>query len=265
MKNTIPVLAAALLLGAGRVFAEDYDARLTALGGAVEVRAGGGKDWREAEDEMPLSAGDHVRTGENSSAEITLDDGGVVRLNADTSMEIASADSESASLSLRLGSLVSKIRSGFLKNKRRFEIRTPSAVCAVRGTEFGVEHNEESGETTAGVFDEGELSVSSLDEGGQVVSEGTVEKGNEVRLRRGERGFKPGAMRRLLRHRKALETARGRLTRLQKTWKRLSPEKRQELRGRFMARKAVAGKLREKRGARPGRQRRAVRRKKTGQ
>lgn len=232
------------------VFAEDYDARLTALDGTVDVQAGGENDsWREAEEGMPLSAGDKVRTGEDASAEITLDDGAVIHLNPGSSMEIASLDPGRSSFSLGLGGLVAKIKAGFIKRGKKLQVRTPAAICAIRGTEFGVEHDEAGGETTAGVFDEGSLSVASVDNDGKTLAEEQVGKGNEVRLRAGARAFKPGALRRLLRHRKTLETTRGRLGLLRRNWKRLDPKKRLEMRKRFMARKIFRGVRAAKRGA----------------
>lgn len=255
------ILAACLLAvsGAGSSFAEDYDARLSAFTGTVDVLAQGEADsWRDVESAMPLSAGDKVRTGAESSAEITLDDGGVVRLGPDSAMDISSLNHDSSSFFLKLGSLVAKIRAGFL-NRKQLKVRTPTAICAVRGTEFGVEHDQ-SGETTAGVFDEGSLSVASLDKDGATLAEETVEKGNEVRLRAGARAFKPGAMKRLVRHRKALEAARDRLGILQRGWKRLDPEKRRELRKRFLTRKASKGPRTMKRGAQqqPGPAKKAI-------
>lgn len=251
-------LAAALLAYAGAAsFAEDeYDARLSSIAGTADVQTGGEADpWREAEEGMPLSAGDKVRTGEGSSAEITLDDGGVIRLSSDSSVDISSLSSGSSSFTLRLGALVAKIRAGFIKTRKKMEVRTPAAVCAVRGTEFGVEHDQASGETTAGVFDEGSLSVASTGKDGSVLSEETVGKGNEVRLRAGARAFKAGAMQRLLRHRKTLEMTRKRLGILQRGWKRLDPEKRRDLRKRFLTRKAVIRKVRGiKQGGAPGKQ-----------
>lgn len=252
-KNTLPALTAAflLLLGlAGPACAEDYDARLSTFTGTVDVLAAGETDsWREAEADMPLEAGDKVRTAEESSAEITLDGGALLRLGEDSVTEITSLKTGFSSFFLRAGSLVAKIK-GLLKAGQRFGVRTPAAVCAIRGTEFGVEHDEDGGQTTAGVFDEGSLSVSSLDEDGAPVAEELVEKGDEVSLRAGERKFKPARMRRLIRHRTVLLAARGRLDKLGKNWKRLPPEKRQELRKRFMQRKALGQRVKKVRAAR---------------
>ncbi|MBU2573684.1 MAG: FecR family protein [Elusimicrobia bacterium] len=251
MKNFIPILPAALLaFQLSAAGAQDYDARLSSLTGTVDVLAAGETDsWREAEEEMPLSAKDKVRAGESSSAEITLDGGGVIRLGAGSVVEISSLDSASSSFFLRMGSLVAKIKKELLKRGARLQVRTPAAVAAIRGTEFGVEHDRENNETTAGVFDEGSLSVASLGKDGKTVAEEVVGKGSEVRLRAGARTFKPVAMRRLLRHRKALKAARVRLGLLRKSWKRLDPEKRRELRKRFLARKASRDKRVMKRRA----------------
>ncbi len=240
----------ALLCCGAAARAEDYDARLGPVTGTVDVQAGGETDsWREAESGTPLSAGDLLRTGADSSAEITLDNGGVIRLGADSSLELSSLDTASSSLFLKLGSLVAKIEKEFLKKKGRFQVRTPAAVCAVRGTEFGVEHDEANGETTAGVFDEGRLSVASTGKDGKTLAEGFVEKGREVSLRAGTRAFRPGIMRRLLRHRLALEGVRGRLGALRKSWRRMDPEKRRELRKRFLARRAFRNARAAKRRA----------------
>lgn len=244
MQKYLTILPAAFLLFqlVNSAAAEDYDARFSSFTGTVDVLAAGETDsWREAQEEMPLSAGDKVRTDESSSAEITLDGGGVIRLGADSVVEISSLDPAFSSFFLRIGSLVAKIKKELLKRGERLQVRTPVAVAAIRGTEFGVEHDQENGETTAGVFDEGSLSVTSTDENGKTIAEEMVGKGGEVRLRAGAREFKPGRMRRLLRHKKALEAARTRLDVLRKNWKRLDPEKRRQLRKRFMARKAFRG------------------------
>ena len=254
LKRLASALPAAFLffaLAAGPAAAEDFDARLAAFSGTVDVLASGETDsWREAEAGMPLSAGDKVRTGEDSSAEISLDGSGIIRLGESSSVDISSLDTASSSFFLGMGSLVAKIK-GLLKAGGRLNVRTPAAVAAVRGTEFCVEHDPAANETTAGVFDEGRLSVSSLDTAGRTVTEGMVEKGDEVSLRTGASEIKPGRMRRLLRRRKTLLVARARLGALHNNWKRMPPEKRREMRKRFMARKAIrAGQLNKRRAAR---------------
>jgi len=252
-KNIASVLPAALLFFAfagSPAAAEDFDARLASFSGTVDVQASGETDaWREAEAGMPLSAGDKVRTGADSSAEITLDGSGIIRLGESSEVTASSLKTSSSSFFLSMGSLVSKIK-GLLKKEARLQVRTPTAVAAVRGTEFCVEHDAAANETTAGVFDEGRLDVSSLDADGKTVTEGIVEKGDEVSLRPGEREFKPGRMRRLLRRRTMLLAAREHMPTLHRNWRRMDPEKRGAMRKRFMARKAFQGARKKMRAAR---------------
>jgi hypothetical protein len=256
LKRSLLVLPAALLLFKFSAVAEDFDARLGAISGTVEVLAAPGTDsWSEAEEGMPLSAGDKVRSGEDASAEISLDDGGVIGVGENSTVKVSSLGRSSASFFLDMGSLVAK-KHGLLKKKlERLEVRTPAAVAAVRGTEFCVEHDPTENETTAGVFDEGKLSVSAIDADGRLVAEGLVEQGNEVSLRAGAREVRPARMRRLLRRRTQILAMRGRLGALRQAWKRMSPEKRKELRERFMKRRAMraarGGKAVDRNSARP--------------
>ena len=247
LKTSFLILPAALLLFKFSAAAEDFDARLGAISGSVEVLAAPEADvWSDAEEGMPLSAGDKVRSGADSSAEIALDDGGVIRLGENSTVKVSSLGRSSASFFLDMGSLVAKIQ-GLLKKKlERLEVRTPAAVAAVRGTEFCVEHDQAENETTAGVFDEGKLSVSAIDADGKPVAEGLVEQGNEVSLRAGAREVRPAGMRRLLRRRAHVLAMRTRLTALRKTWKRMPPEKRMELRERFTKLRAARAERRGK-------------------
>ncbi|GAG44063.1 unnamed protein product, partial [marine sediment metagenome] len=60
--------------------------------GEVLVMKEGTNDWVEAEAEMELEVGDTIKTGGNSSAEITFFDGSTMELGAGTEIEILSLD-----------------------------------------------------------------------------------------------------------------------------------------------------------------------------
>jgi len=222
-----------------RAFAEDFDARLGAVSGKTTLLSEGGLGSADAREGTPLYPGDMIRTGENASAEITMDDGAVLKVGPDSSLKISSLGRSSAAFFLDMGSLVAKIQ-GLLKQKmERLEVRTPAAVAAVRGTEFCVEHDKQANETTAGVFDEGKLSVSALDPEGNAVAESLVEQGNEVSLRAGDREVKPVRMQRLLRRKEHIAAMRTRLGVLRKSWKKIPAAKRMKLRERIIKRKAM--------------------------
>jgi hypothetical protein len=85
---------------------------------------------------QPLNPGDRIHTGEGSGAVVVFEDGSKAVLGAGSDFLIEEQTPGSISLNLSLGRMrtwVSKIL------HRRFLVRTPTAVCSVRGTEFQVQ------------------------------------------------------------------------------------------------------------------------------
>ncbi|MBW2027841.1 MAG: FecR domain-containing protein [Deltaproteobacteria bacterium] len=92
-----------------------------------------------------IQVGDIIRAKSKSRAEVTFVDGSVLRLAENTRVEITSymVDKEKTDgiLNLFRGKIQSivKKRAGAVfgrKSKNRYEVRTPTAVCGVRGTDF---------------------------------------------------------------------------------------------------------------------------------
>ncbi|WP_085315780.1 FecR family protein [Derxia lacustris] len=106
-----------------------------------------------------LVEGDRIDTGADGYATLRLGDGSLLRLQADSSAEIARArsyaapDTVGATLKLlrgRVEALVNRLRGG----QPHFDVRTPQATLAVRGTEFRVSSGAEThGEVVHGLVD----------------------------------------------------------------------------------------------------------------
>lgn len=111
-----------------------------------------------------LDSGDSLKTGENSYAELRFSDGSTVKINPETEVSIYRDY-----LSLAIG----YIRLYITKLFPNFEVRTPSAIAGVRGTEFSVEVLED--QTTIVTVYEGEVDVTA--------------QGRTLRLRKGESGI----------------------------------------------------------------------------
>ncbi|MBM3294054.1 MAG: LysM peptidoglycan-binding domain-containing protein [Candidatus Aminicenantes bacterium] len=115
------------------------EAVVTFVKGTAEVRAGEGAPW------TPLALGakvperSAVRTGEASSLEITFENGDSCFLRPRTTLGLSSLQKRGGSffhqLFLQMGKVVTRVRKA-TGAESRFEIRTPSAQCAARGTEF---------------------------------------------------------------------------------------------------------------------------------
>ncbi|MFA5137871.1 MAG: FecR domain-containing protein [Elusimicrobiota bacterium] len=139
---------------------ETWDARVTRVSGQVKVAMAQTPEGGEvdAKADMPLSDGDRVTTGKDGRAEIAFEGESAVELGPNSKVEVESTAKNGTSLRMKAGYLLAKIK--FMLN-RRFRVRTPTSVSAVRGTEFAVEiADEATGKTVVGVFDKGKLAVS---------------------------------------------------------------------------------------------------------
>lgn len=231
-------LAAALaaLAAGGFALAQDdaaapegpVDARLISATGEVFVIS------RESPEEgvpadpdnpTPLEAGDKVRTGADASAEIGLEGESVLELGPESEFTVTSLQREEPSFLLGFGSMMAKIKRLFTK-EGRFVVRTPNAVAAVRGTEFGVEVAEDEGQTHVAVFDEGKVAVTSDDGLGETL----LQSNHETLVRRGVRPVKAERLKHFLKHRQRMKLMRGRLAGLRGRWQRMPPARRAEMR-----------------------------------
>lgn len=205
-----------------------WDARLGAVKGEVSVHTPGGpEDGHAGEEGMPLEAGDRVVTAEGASAEVVLDGGSLITLRESSDFTVDSPSRSDASFTLAFGSLLAKIQKLAAGGLR---VRTPTAVAAVRGTEFGVE--VEGDDTHVGVFDEGKVDVSAAD-GGPAE---TLIANQETRVAKGGRPLHAYQLQRLMRHRALMRGHGRRIAAIRKRWRALPPEQRLELRKKTLER-----------------------------
>ncbi|HBL18786.1 MAG: hypothetical protein A2X36_15740 [Elusimicrobia bacterium GWA2_69_24] len=245
----LALLAAALLRVPSASAAEaDWDTRLAAVQGEVFVVPAGGGEAMAAEAGMPLEAGDEVRTGSDGKAEVAVSADSLLELGPESEFRVDSAARSAGSFTLSLGRLVAKLRSLTLV-RERLSFRTPTAVAAVRGTEFALEVQDDGG-TALGVFDEGKVAVKSMAD--PAVEETVVESSQEVvlpprgqevrsRLRGGKRYLQVDALARLKAWKTGLAKLKARRDAVRRAWSALSREERLERRRKAM--RAFRGKL----------------------
>lgn len=115
---------------------EGFTAKLFTAKGTVEYQKAGTTEWQAVKAPYMLEIGDQIKTGRKSKAEIYIKYGSKVRLGADTQFVLTKVSAEANAVDVLRGKMHAWVR----KFKGRgFSVRTPSAVCAVRGTTFGVE------------------------------------------------------------------------------------------------------------------------------
>lgn len=148
--RTSPLVAtlAAALLSAAALGASAGPA-VTEAAGIVQVQGAGYDSWKNVtQTPLPLSARDQVRTGSRSRAVVTFDDGTRIELGPESAFALEESAASRAGLRLSIGRLKAIVQKAL---SRRFEVRTPAAVCSVRGTEFEV-RVETSGRTHVSLY-----------------------------------------------------------------------------------------------------------------
>ena len=127
---------------------ENFTAKLFTAKGTVEYLKKGDASWAAVKAPFMLEAGDQLRTGPKSKAEIYIKYGSKVRLGEETTFVVSEVAPAGNTVEVLRGKMQAWIRKFA---GRGFTVRTPSAVCAVRGTVFGVEVSE-AGQTTWDLF-----------------------------------------------------------------------------------------------------------------
>jgi len=119
--------------------AEKISAKLIQMDGDVQIiRAGGEKPFK-AFINMRLTEGDRIITGLSGKAKVQMDDEVIITLAENTRVYLSelrgSNGAKQSSINLQSGGVGSSVKEK-LKENSRFEIKTPTAVMGVRGTEF---------------------------------------------------------------------------------------------------------------------------------
>lgn len=116
------------------------DGLVTFIKGVVSIKLAEAEDWKRLQLNDKITQGNWIRTGDQGTIEISFQNHFSVLLRPNTLIEITAAREKSAiylmyKLFLDIGKAISKIKQSTGK-ETRFEIKTPSAVAAARGTEF---------------------------------------------------------------------------------------------------------------------------------
>lgn len=171
---------------------EEAVAMLTEMSGSVLVKDAHDGSFKKAAVNQPLYAGDEIRTKKGAACEIEFKTESVVRLDENTDFKIHEVKETSKGSKTSVQLFVGKILNVVSKTANSsFEVKTPTSVAGVRGTEFAVEATEEN--TDIGVFS-GRVGVTGMAESGTVTEEIDLTEDMETSVQKFK---KPGAPRKL--------------------------------------------------------------------
>ena len=138
---------------------------LSACTGEVQVKTADAANWVGGVVGAVLKDDDAVKTGAEGEASITFFDGSVIELRANTQIEISElkqGKTKSIKLKQEIGETWSKVEK-LTDMALRYEIETPVAVAAVRGSEMIVTRVATDGTTSVGNL-EGDISATAQGE-----------------------------------------------------------------------------------------------------
>jgi hypothetical protein len=102
--------------------------------GQVRQQLGAESPWRPAKTGDSLPEGSQLRVGRGARAEIGFDDGSRLEMGPESEVVLQRTAPKGGAVRLAMGFLMAVIH----KPSPSFEVRTPAAVLAVRGTRFSV-------------------------------------------------------------------------------------------------------------------------------
>jgi len=120
---------------AGTQACERPPAKAVSVQGTVEAQRAGAAQWQAVKLNDTFCAGDKIRVGDKSRADVSLLNQSVLRLNANSAITVEAPKEEQTGVL----SLVQGAAHFFARGPRSLEVQTPFTIAGVRGTEFYID------------------------------------------------------------------------------------------------------------------------------
>jgi hypothetical protein len=128
-----------IIFPAGLLKGTPLEGTVSFVRGNAEYQTRESEEWRPLAMHSRVPEGSRIRTGEKSEAELIFEDGDSLFQRSDTTSELSTARKAGVlfihKVFLKTGKVITKIKEA-TGIETRFEIKTPSAICAARGTAF---------------------------------------------------------------------------------------------------------------------------------
>jgi hypothetical protein len=163
MKKTIGIIIAAafVLIFARACAAQEAVASIVKTQGKVETAAAGTEEWKHAPVGTALTNGMKIRTGREAEALVQWKQGHILKVFGMSTVTIdrseMNGDKENTRLDINNGKVFVKAHK-LASDDSKFEVKTPTAIAGVRGTEFMVEVSGESSVSTITLI-QGQLDI----------------------------------------------------------------------------------------------------------
>ena len=175
-----------LLLGSSS-FAEDANGVLMVVKGDIKVTSGKDAKTEAARIGRKVFAGDTITAGPDSRAKIVMSDKNILNISPDSKMKIEQytndpkSNTRSVELKVEYGKVRASVEQKYDGEKNKFNIKTPTAVAGVRGTDFLTSFNKSSKQSSIVTFS-GTVAVGSPGPKGQIMNPVFVRPGQATNV-----------------------------------------------------------------------------------
>ncbi len=176
-------------------FAKNDGGVFTVVKGDVQVIKGPGKKPKKAKVGMKVKSKYTIIAAKDSRAKIVMTDKNVLNISPNSKIELAnyqfnpSKNEKNVLINVLYGKVRSKVNQKYDGKKNSFRVKTPSAVAGVRGTDFFVNHRNDTSQV---VTFEGEVAVGKgIGASGQIANPVTVSPKEFTVVKSGDSAPKP--------------------------------------------------------------------------
>ncbi len=128
-------------------------ATLQPLKGTVSIQHAQSTGWEEISQDMKVEQGDQIRTGDQSRAFLITTEDHRVAIGPNTHLTLSHLEDGKTKLYVASGVIRQKVRKLNIDQGQYYKVQTPTAVCAVRGTDFSTLVNSLDKITTLKTFE----------------------------------------------------------------------------------------------------------------
>ncbi|MBN2423640.1 MAG: FecR domain-containing protein [Calditrichaceae bacterium] len=147
--------------------------------GSNFVQSAGGVDWEKAKFKTPVYDKDKIKTAKKTKCEVTFDTKKVMRIGENSIVEIRQNNEGEDEVDMKSG--LAWLSIFMPKGQTKLNMKTPSSVCAIRGTVYRLECDENH--TTYRCY-KGSIAVTPFEKDGTTLSDSSfnINAGEELVL-----------------------------------------------------------------------------------
>jgi hypothetical protein len=193
------LLSSAFVFVAAGAHAQDVHGVLRVVKGDVQVKSGKDGSLSKARIGSQVYPKDIIITGKDARAKIVMVDNNEINVSPDSQIEIQhyefdpNAGKKDVLLNVIYGKVRSKVEQKYDGKSAKFEIKTPSAVAGVRGTDFLASYDRGNSSSSVVTF-QGKVEFGNIGAGGKITNAVFVTPGKTASSVAGAAPSAPTAM-----------------------------------------------------------------------